>query len=611
MSLKFKQNMRLVSKISPTLARNLKRLGPAAGEVVLFEDKREIADCYIVIFLGAGLLAPLPPSCQMVVLVEPNPYQLRGMLEEVDLQKWLGKRELVFVNTARLDTIRSIFYSYLKHDYRLVRCNGDCTRFIPKQGLTQSEGVFYTQVMQIWNESMPTILTTFKSKIDHGIRGILNFSKNVTRYHIDYRTCKGKLAGVPAVICSGGPSLDKDLEALKKFPGIVISCDAPFIGLKKEGVDVDFVVSMDRDPKVEKYYHDVEKTNTVLVASPDIYPPIIEKFAPDIVYLPNMRQHILYNLDFSEHFEGGTCVAHLAFAWARWLGCDPIILCGQDFGGPKELIEPDLNVSATLGEDLKPVIMGQITSVDPAGEREFQTYNKMVPPKEKDEHWGGLYNKAWSLLPTRNRFGKPFTTISAFIEMKTMFEDMIAHTSARVYNSSHGLDIVGTHGCELGELDLVKPKSKEYPKDLRIVTRYSVDETIEVLEQANMVCGEMLKLDSMDEFDKAYNSIVTIPIFKDICFVLLSFELILHFMDVHLNRLKGKSIEETLESAKNYLRKAIKVSETVIAGLKAEKEGKWYDIPDLDVETTRSRYVAEPTKGTVKVEGGERCIIQD
>ena len=145
----------------------------------------------------------------------------------------------------------------------------------------------------------------------------------------------GAFKGKPAIVASTGPSLDKNKHLLKGLEdkALLICPDASLPILLEMGVKPHLVTSLERVIQVTRYFQDIpaeQISDSYLAAC-----PVIRKESYDLYRGPKV---IVYrNLD---HFkwlgvERGildikASAGNMAFKIAAALGCDPIILVGQD-----------------------------------------------------------------------------------------------------------------------------------------------------------------------------------------------------------------------------------------------------------------------------------------
>jgi hypothetical protein len=143
---------------------------------------------------------------------------------------------------------------------------------------------------------------------------------------------QGKFQGVPAVLVAAGPSLDKNIELLKKWPGVIICCSHAYHALVKHNITPHFVTVIEAtDCSAMFEGAPVEETSlvTLLTTHPnhltfsfkhiftmtDMYP----------IYASWMRELG----DWGGVHIGGS-VANFSYSVADFLGCNVIAVVGQD-----------------------------------------------------------------------------------------------------------------------------------------------------------------------------------------------------------------------------------------------------------------------------------------
>lgn len=176
---------------------------------------------------------------------------------------------------------------------------------------------------------------------------------------------RGRAAGYPAVVVAAGPSLAAQLETLRGLGGraVIIAVQTVFKLLRALDIRPHFVCSLDFHEVSSEFFEGVEDVgDCILVAEP--------KAAWRVLDLYPGRKHVLTHGLFARlirqldpargGLKPGSTVAHLAFYLAQHLGCDPIILVGQDLcysdglyyppGTPVERIwGPELGRFCTVG----------------------------------------------------------------------------------------------------------------------------------------------------------------------------------------------------------------------------------------------------------------------
>lgn len=156
---------------------------------------------------------------------------------------------------------------------------------------------------------------------------------------------KGRTAGYPAVIVAAGPSLARNIDQLPglRDRAVLIAVQTVFKTLLARRVPPHFVTSLDFHEVSAQFFHGVEDVgDCILVAEPKATWHVLDAFRG--------RTHVLHNDLYGDLLrevaprhgviKAGSTVAHLAFYLAEHLGCDPIILVGQDLSYSEGLYYP-------------------------------------------------------------------------------------------------------------------------------------------------------------------------------------------------------------------------------------------------------------------------------
>ena len=141
---------------------------------------------------------------------------------------------------------------------------------------------------------------------------------------------------VPAVVVSAGPTLHENIETLKKYQdNAVILCVGPaYKSLVNAGIKPDFLcVIEDRNCSAQLKGLDISEVNMILEPYTNIN---FQKMQPKKHFLhisnnlpPNNIWAKIAGVNIDEYNSKGT-VSYCALNSARILGCNPIILVGQD-----------------------------------------------------------------------------------------------------------------------------------------------------------------------------------------------------------------------------------------------------------------------------------------
>lgn len=151
----------------------------------------------------------------------------------------------------------------------------------------------------------------------------------------DFRDC---FRGIPAIIVSAGPSLDKNIHLLQqaKDRALIVAVGSAISVLHRAGIQPHFRVAIDPSPLNEKIFAGTYEDGVPLIYSGHLYYNILKNYhGPAIHALIDSNSGIETDLvkkaDLPLYFvEGGFSVANIAVSLlAKWK-CGPIVFVGQD-----------------------------------------------------------------------------------------------------------------------------------------------------------------------------------------------------------------------------------------------------------------------------------------
>lgn len=213
------------------------------------------------------------------------------------------------------------------------------------------------------------------------------FSENVIKNRAfikesyDLKVLKDKYKNVPALVVSAGPSLNKNIQYIKDFKGITCVGNRTLKPVLQQEVCPDFLCGVDpQEATFTTLKCDIPE-NVRLIATDSANTKFIEahKGKHYFINTPSNAKALL-GTQIVEDIPIGGSVATLCLSALTYMGCNPIILIGQDFaytGNQKHAEEcaimPHLNTINTI--DGTPYIKGYYGDSVPTS-YQFITYLK-------------------------------------------------------------------------------------------------------------------------------------------------------------------------------------------------------------------------------------------
>ncbi len=418
------QRVHLASRLDPV--REARRW---IGSLELEDAVHAVA----VVGLGLGyhvaeLLRQRPGG--LVVALEPTPAVARAALQCVDLADDLRLGRLVLAVGQGRGDLQEPFRRHtaeLMMGTRLAQHPASARAWPAACGQLQAAFADYTHFAR---SALVTAVEISATSTD-------NLLRNLPHYlgwpGID--ELKDAARGRVAICIAAGPSLAGALPMLKQAKGraVLIAVQTVLRPLLEAGIRPDFVTALDYSPISGRFYEGLgELPDVTLIADAKVHPVVPERFpGPRRLFRHDLLTRVLGELDAErDTLQAGSTVAHLNLYLARYLGCDPIVLVGQDLGfGGHLYYAPGNPIHTTWAAELN----------------RFNSLELM--------EWQRVARMGASLRTVPGSDGPSVTTDAQMFTYLQQFEADVARTSARVVNATAGgARIAGTERQELAEV---------------------------------------------------------------------------------------------------------------------------------------------------------------
>lgn len=269
---------------------------------------------------------------------EPDLGLLRAVLERIDHSAWIAQSNFVLL-TAPDD--QAVMAASVQGVEGLLAAGVTIANHPPStQRLGPQVEQFHTAFTAIMTAVRTNIVTTMV-QVETALRNAL---MNLEHYALGpgVADLSQVAAGFPAVIVSAGPSLERNIDLLAR-PGVrdqvvIIATQTVLKPLLARGIRPHFVTALDYHEISRRFYEGLTATDVAgvtLVVEPQANPAILDAFPGVIRCAADEPVDQLLGADLARHMgriTPGATVAHLAYYLARHLGCDPVIMIGQDLG---------------------------------------------------------------------------------------------------------------------------------------------------------------------------------------------------------------------------------------------------------------------------------------
>ena len=298
----------------------------------------------VVVVIGFGLgyhvaaLAKRLGRQGLVIVFEPDATLLRAVLERIDHHQWLSSTNVLLVTDPNADDtlaeaargiegVLAMGTTIIEHPPSRGRLGDLAAQFTAS----------FTRVMQAVRTTVVTTMVQTEATI-----------RNLTQ-NLDVYATAGGIAGLKdtcpgraAVVVSAGPSLARNIEQLAR-PGVrdavvIIATQTVLKPLLARGIRPHFVTALDFHEISRRFYEGLSATDVegiTLVVEPKVNPAVPAAFPGLVLCSSDATLDRILGPEFARPMgviPAGATVAHLAYYLARHLGCDPVVLMGQDLG---------------------------------------------------------------------------------------------------------------------------------------------------------------------------------------------------------------------------------------------------------------------------------------
>ena len=296
---------------------------------------------YLLVIYGMGNLTLVrtlinDTSAQTkILLIEENPYLLQYYMHTKDLTDILKTEKVLFTlgedEMYKLAVQVSIQaeWSSMAYNLKIIQ--------LPNYHVYSEQ---CKEKIKYLSEAIKAGIISLGNDLTDMMNGVENNYLNVDQCMLSnsISEIRGKYKGIPGIVVAAGPSLDKNIQYLKKAEGkaVIIACDASYQMCLEHGVKPDAIASIERGIETYHYFYKekVIDKDTVYVGPGLVWPDILEEFPGKKILLAKTIEGAdgwwRRQFDNIEYLVMGFSCANVAHAVLQEAGCDPIILIGQD-----------------------------------------------------------------------------------------------------------------------------------------------------------------------------------------------------------------------------------------------------------------------------------------
>lgn len=375
---------------------------------------------FIILGIGLGYqiseLIKTIPEFSKIIVIENDLELARLAFETTNLSSILKYPGLTFIFPFKIEDITT----QLELEKFNLCLNGYC--FIRQKALYElnkdKNNEFLGEIKSFMQASSVELKTQRKkSKIFY--KNISkNFSNLISSEGVNF--AKSSLCNIPAIICSAGPSLEKNIQLLKSKRNnfVLVSVATALKTLLANEISPDFVIAVDPE-EITLQFFDLHNSsaNTCLVYDP-IIPSAIPKYymGRQLAYDSSIHLAQWFQKNLGEKGSLGKIlsVAHAAFQFSKLMGCSPKIFIGQDLSFEKYR----LHARNTYYSQIMIDQIGHKFTMNILSQKEFFKYSR-------------------NIIQRKGIFDKELNTTISLDTYARMFSDFIENSS-NTYNATEG-----------------------------------------------------------------------------------------------------------------------------------------------------------------------------
>jgi hypothetical protein len=305
----------------------------------------ELENVKVPVFLGFGLGYEImyfmqckaqQHNTQALIIIEKDLELFQCAMNVVDLTQIINNPQVhLFIGIPPQNLYTVLRTHFQSNIQEMLMCGAMQPIFLLQAMKMNKE--YYLQALQTLYESIYHCIQNYGNCPEDSLIGLENMLDNVKEIadNPGINLLYDKFKDKPAVIVATGPSLKKNMHLLKGIEdkALIISCDSSLKLLMKNGIKPHMVTSLEREHEVQQFFDGFEPEevkDVYMTACPVLYNHVYESYTgPQIIVYRNFDHFKWLEIDRGI-LDIKLSSSNMAFKVAEALGCDPIILIGQD-----------------------------------------------------------------------------------------------------------------------------------------------------------------------------------------------------------------------------------------------------------------------------------------
>lgn len=298
----------------------------------------------IMMILGFGLGYNLRSALKTygnqnlyTLVIEKDIKAFKTALENVDITDLLENPKCIWVVGIRPTETFVVLNELIKKVGITLQLFLKTFQAFDNPVLTKIHGDYHQHILKCFKDAAFNIIFNYGNCPQDSMIGLQSIMDNMSTIMRSpgIQDLFGKFRKVPGILVSTGPSLDKNIEDLKLAEGkcVMIAADSALRTLHKHNIVPHAAVSVERIEHVATMFKELPedyKSKIWLAACPVILKHSYDAWnGPKIISYRNFAHFEWMQVPKGTLTTGPSC-SNLGFKILEAMGCDPIILVGQD-----------------------------------------------------------------------------------------------------------------------------------------------------------------------------------------------------------------------------------------------------------------------------------------
>ncbi|MBI3039278.1 motility associated factor glycosyltransferase family protein [bacterium] len=276
-----------------------------------------------------------------IVIVEKDLEFLKAAFEFEDFSDLLDDSRVIWLCGLEKERLSLEITQMMRDQGTQLQVYLKAMAIIEHPILCRLENEYYAAFTRSLQYSAQQTIITYGNDPKDSLEGLINILGNLRNIveKPGLIQAKDRFKGIPGILVSTGPSLDKNIDQLKdaEEKGVIICADSAFKVLLDHGITPHIVATLERVSETIPYVKGINqriKDEVWLAACPVVLPEFYETYGENSFVVFREFAHFKW-LPFKKGtlLTGPSC-SNMAFEILEFFGCNPIILVGQDCSFP-------------------------------------------------------------------------------------------------------------------------------------------------------------------------------------------------------------------------------------------------------------------------------------